>query len=157
MAAKSGVCQRLKLFTLRRRLAVVADGGWAVGCDAGFRSAGRLRAVRATRSAPALEPDGPNCMYNTASRIMANTPTSTSLAGVTPDEFFFADLLSTFTGCWTLADLGALDRADRPRVREYVLALQGPQGGFRGGTWDAGLDVEYTFYGIGALALFADG
>jgi hypothetical protein len=26
-------------------------------------------------------------------------------------------------------------------------------GGFRAGVWDAGDDVEYTFYGLGLLAL----
>ena len=34
-------------------------------------------------------------------------------------------------------------------------SLQGPDGGFRGGLWDTGCDVEYTFYGIGVLALLA--
>ena len=28
-----------------------------------------------------------------------------------------------------------------------------PEGGFRGGIWDEATDVEYTFYGIGSLAL----
>jgi hypothetical protein len=28
-------------------------------------------------------------------------------------------------------------------------------GGFRGGLWDEGVDVEYTFYGLGVLGLFA--
>jgi geranylgeranyl transferase type-2 subunit beta len=66
-----------------------------------------------------------------------------------------ADLLSTFTGGWTLADLGALDRLDREAMRRYAESLAGPDGGFRGGLWDAGMDVEYTFYGIGVLGLLA--
>jgi geranylgeranyl transferase type-2 subunit beta len=64
-----------------------------------------------------------------------------------------ADLLSTFTGCWTLARLGALDRIDTAAAREYVESLEVEAGGFRGGLWDERPDVEYTFYGLGALAL----
>jgi geranylgeranyl transferase type-2 subunit beta len=71
------------------------------------------------------------------------------------DRIPAADLLSTFTGGWTLADVGALDRLDRAAVRRYAESLQGPDGGFRGGLWDAGMDVEYTFYGIGVLGLLA--
>jgi geranylgeranyl transferase type-2 subunit beta len=65
-----------------------------------------------------------------------------------------ADLLSTFTGAWTLHQLGALDRLDGDAVREYAQALELPGGGFRGGLWDDRTDVEYTFYGLGVLALF---
>jgi geranylgeranyl transferase type-2 subunit beta len=64
-----------------------------------------------------------------------------------------ADLLSTFTGLWTLERLGALKRIDKTTAREYVAALELPAGGFRGGLWDDRADVEYTFYGLGALAL----
>ena len=64
-----------------------------------------------------------------------------------------ADLLSTFTGGWTLVDLGGFDRIDRTAALRYVKTLERPEGGFHGGTWDAGFDVEYTFYGLGAIAL----
>jgi geranylgeranyl transferase type-2 subunit beta len=66
-----------------------------------------------------------------------------------------ADLLSTFTGAWTLYTCGALRRLDVPAARRYVESLSDAKGGFRGGHWDLGVDVEYTFYGIGALALFS--
>jgi geranylgeranyl transferase type-2 subunit beta len=69
------------------------------------------------------------------------------------DRIPAADLLSTFTGCWTLHQLGALDRLDLDAVRAYVAGQEVPGGGFRGGAWDAGHDVEYTFYGLGTLAL----
>jgi geranylgeranyl transferase type-2 subunit beta len=72
------------------------------------------------------------------------------------DRIPTADLLSTFTGLWTLDDLGALERVDHIAMRRYAESLQGPSGGFRGGLWDAGMDVEYTFYGIGVLGLLAD-
>lgn len=71
------------------------------------------------------------------------------------DRAPLADLLSTFTGAWTLQQLGALDRLDRGSVLEFVESLELPTGGFRGGLWDARTDVEYTFYGLGCLALFA--
>lgn len=67
-----------------------------------------------------------------------------------------ADLLSTLTACWTLSELGAGDRVDRGAVSRYVHSLAQPDGGFRGGLWDGGDDVEYTFYGLGGLALFCD-
>lgn len=66
-----------------------------------------------------------------------------------------ADLLSTFTGAWTLAQLDALDRLDVPGVRAYAEELELDDGGFRGGLWDEATDVEYTFYGLGVLALLS--
>jgi geranylgeranyl transferase type-2 subunit beta len=65
-----------------------------------------------------------------------------------------ADLLSTFTAAWTLEQLGGLPRLDTEQVRRYAESLQRPEGGFHGGLWDDGHDVEYTFYGLGTLALF---
>jgi geranylgeranyl transferase type-2 subunit beta len=66
-----------------------------------------------------------------------------------------ADLLSTFTGLWTLQRLGSLDRVDAAAALRYVWQLALPGGGFRGGLWDAHTDVEYTFYGLGCLGLLA--
>jgi geranylgeranyl transferase type-2 subunit beta len=67
-----------------------------------------------------------------------------------------ADLLSTFTGCLTLADLSALDEIDVPAVHRYAKQLEQPEGGFLGAVWDHAADVEYTFYGLGAIALTAN-
>jgi len=67
-----------------------------------------------------------------------------------------ADLLSTFTAAWTLEQLGGLKRLDRQQVRRYAESLERPDGGFHGGLWDEGCDVEYTFYGIGILALLSE-
>lgn len=64
-----------------------------------------------------------------------------------------ADLLSTFTGLWTLDQLGGRDRIDEAAALRYAQSLQAPTGGFRGNTWDDGTDVEYTFYGLGVLSL----
>ena len=71
------------------------------------------------------------------------------------DRIPAADLLSTFTGGWTLDQLGATDRLDWPAVRSYAEECERPIGGFRGGLWDDRTDVEYTFYGLGTLALAA--
>src|SRR5262249_55193840 len=64
-----------------------------------------------------------------------------------------ADLLSTFTGAWTLAELGALERRDIARRVAFARGCALATGGFRGGLWDERVDVEYTFYGLGVLAL----
>lgn len=69
------------------------------------------------------------------------------------DRIPLADLLSTFTGCWTLAQLNALDRIKPRQAYHYVQSLERPEGGFLGGVWDEASDVEYTFYGLGSLAL----
>ena len=66
-----------------------------------------------------------------------------------------ADLLSTFTGCWTLAEVGGLEQIDTAKALRYVKSLERPDGGFHGGAWDGGFDVEYTFYGLGAVALLS--
>jgi geranylgeranyl transferase type-2 subunit beta len=71
------------------------------------------------------------------------------------DRIPSADLLSTFTGSWTLYQLGASDRLDYHAIGSYVQALDQSSGGFRGGLWDAQVDVEYTFYGLGVLGLLA--
>jgi geranylgeranyl transferase type-2 subunit beta len=68
-----------------------------------------------------------------------------------------ADLLSTFTGISTLHDLGAEEEIDTPTVRRFVQSLEREEGGFHGAAWDAAHDVEYTFYGLGCLALTAFG
>jgi geranylgeranyl transferase type-2 subunit beta len=64
-----------------------------------------------------------------------------------------ADLLSTFTGAWTLDQLGALARVDPAALRSYAQSLELPDGGFRAGLWDEQADVEYTFYGLGVVGL----
>ena len=64
-----------------------------------------------------------------------------------------ADGLSTFTGLLTDVDwsLGVLAPG---AVRGFVAEqLERPEGGFRAAGWDDTPDVEYTFYGLGCLAL----
>ncbi len=64
-----------------------------------------------------------------------------------------ADLLSTFTGMLTLINLGGGDEVDLAAARRYVASLAIESGGFQGAVWDPAHDVEYTFYGLGCLAL----
>ena len=71
------------------------------------------------------------------------------------DRIPAADLLSTFTGGWTLDQLGFAPKLDWDAVRGYAEGCAKEVGGFRGGLWDDRTDVEYTFYGLGTLALAA--
>jgi geranylgeranyl transferase type-2 subunit beta len=69
----------------------------------------------------------------------------------------FADGLSTFTGLLTIQDLGLEGILEQAQVGHYVASeLEFPTGGFRGASWDEQADVEYTFYGLGVLALLAE-
>jgi geranylgeranyl transferase type-2 subunit beta len=68
-----------------------------------------------------------------------------------------ADLLSTFTGFLTLCDLDAANEVDAAAIRRYANELEQPDGGFFGAAWDNTADVEYTFYGLGTLALTSNG
>jgi geranylgeranyl transferase type-2 subunit beta len=68
------------------------------------------------------------------------------------------DLLSTFTGLWTLSELNALEPFlatddHRQALVAFVESVEVPGGGFRAGIWDEGVDVEYTLYGLGCRAL----
>ncbi len=66
-----------------------------------------------------------------------------------------ADLLSTFSGLVALGELGAMDRLDAAAVARFVRSLDRPGGGFFAAAWDDTPDVEYTFYGLGTLALYS--
>ena len=66
----------------------------------------------------------------------------------------FADGLSTFTGLLTAQDLELETLIDPEQVQKFMTEwLEFPTGGFRGASWDEQADVEYTFYGLGVLAL----
>lgn len=68
----------------------------------------------------------------------------------------FADGLSTFTCVLTAQDLQLPESFDAELTARYVRdQLQLASGGFRGASWDEQADVEYTFYGLGTLALVA--
>ncbi|MDA0282847.1 MAG: terpene cyclase/mutase family protein [Planctomycetota bacterium] len=66
----------------------------------------------------------------------------------------FADGLSTFTGLLTAQDLNITNVASEAMIERFIaLELEFPTGGFRGAAWDDQADVEYSFYGLGCLAL----
>lgn len=64
-----------------------------------------------------------------------------------------ADLLSSFTGALTLSDLQAFDEIDINAFRKFVYQMQRDEGGFQAAAWDNAHDVEYSFYGLGCMAL----
>jgi len=66
-----------------------------------------------------------------------------------------ADLLSTFTVLTTLAFLDGLTHVDLARVARFVKRCAGLAGGFGAHAGDRETDVEYTYYGVGTLALLA--
>jgi geranylgeranyl transferase type-2 subunit beta len=63
------------------------------------------------------------------------------------------DLLSTFTGLLTLWGLGGLATIDLAAVARFLRATAHPAGGFVSCLGDRSPDVEYTYYGLGTLAL----
>lgn len=67
-----------------------------------------------------------------------------------------ADLLSTFTGLLTLQDLNGSRQVNLGALQRYVHGMARPEGGFHGAAWDTAHDVEYSFYGLGCMALLAN-
>jgi geranylgeranyl transferase type-2 subunit beta len=63
------------------------------------------------------------------------------------------DLLSTYTALVSLDALGALEAAARSAALAFARACEGPAGGFSALPGDSEVDVEYTYYGLGVLAL----
>jgi len=63
------------------------------------------------------------------------------------------DLLSTFTGLMTLWGLGGLPQIDTAGVARFLRRMAHPNGGFLACDGDDSPDVEYTYYGVGTLAL----
>ncbi|HEX4149299.1 MAG TPA: prenyltransferase/squalene oxidase repeat-containing protein [Pirellulales bacterium] len=139
--------QRLTDFVRSRQR---ADGGFVEmapmqrsGTNPTAAAAGLLRLLGAINgSAPSIV-DFLSDMQTDEGGLRANT------------RIPIADVLSTFTGLLTLADLGGSEQVDLAAARQYVMEMELPGGGFRGGLWDDGADVEYTFYGLGVLALAA--
>ncbi len=64
-----------------------------------------------------------------------------------------ADSLSTFTGMLTVDDLGEMHELEIDSLQAFIDSLQLDGGGFRAAAWDDAHDVEYTFYGLGCMAL----
>ena len=85
----------------------------------------------------------------------------TADGGLRANSLPVADLLSTFTGLVALGDLQSnagipsTANIDAAAVRRFVASLETATGGFRAAVWDDAADVEYTFYGLGTLALLA--
>lgn len=66
-----------------------------------------------------------------------------------------ADLMSTFTVMESLRSTRQMGRLRLAGAGRYVRGLALASGGFRGVAGHGEADVEYTFYGVGALALLS--
>ncbi len=64
-----------------------------------------------------------------------------------------ADLLSSFTGGLTLTELESFEELDVELFAQFVNSMELNGGGFQAAAWDDADDVEYSFYGLGCLAL----
>jgi geranylgeranyl transferase type-2 subunit beta len=64
-----------------------------------------------------------------------------------------ADLLSTFAAVVTAEALGLDDVVERDATARFASSLERRDGGYVGGFWDDTPDPEYTFYGLGVIAL----
>jgi geranylgeranyl transferase type-2 subunit beta len=62
-------------------------------------------------------------------------------------------LLSTFTALATLAGLDDLQRVNLPALARFLRQTALPDGGFKAAPADTEADIEYTYYGLGCLAL----
>ena len=63
--------------------------------------------------------------------------------------------MSSFTGLFTLIEIGEQDRLHLDKLANFVSQLADNDSGFCAALWDTDTDVEYTFYGLGSLALLA--
>jgi geranylgeranyl transferase type-2 subunit beta len=134
------------------------DGGYVEiapmrrsGTNPTAAAVGILQLVGGLEGAPAMIPDD---VRDGVTRFLVEMPSMEGgLRANTRAPL--ADLLSTFTGAWTLAQLETLGRVDTGEMLRYAESLEVPAGGFRGGLWDDRSDVEYTFYGLGVVALLS--
>ncbi len=130
-----------------------ADGGYADSAQAGGEGATNptaaalaLLTLFGTAQTPGL--------YESAAEFLASMqrPEGGFAAGGGAPE---PDLLSTFTASVALAGIGASGRVKLAPVARFAQSLQANPGGFRACAGDAAPDVEYTYYGLGTLALLA--
>jgi prenyltransferase beta subunit len=64
-----------------------------------------------------------------------------------------SDLLSTYSAYLTLVLLGEEDAVDHGALGRFLRSTALAEGGFRSCPLDPEADVEYTFYGVAAIAL----
>jgi geranylgeranyl transferase type-2 subunit beta len=129
-----------------------ADGGYADSADDGGEGATNSTAAALALLAMLGMLDGASAAQAAEFLASMQRPEGGFAAGAGVPE---PDLLSTFTASVALAGMGALSRVKLAPVARFAQALQAPGGGFRGCAGDAAPDVEYTYYGLGVLALLA--
>ncbi len=67
----------------------------------------------------------------------------------------YPDLLSTFTALATLVGIGRIDQVGLREQVRFAGLVADADGGFRSCVMDQESDIEYTYYGLGCLALIA--
>jgi geranylgeranyl transferase type-2 subunit beta len=125
-----------------------ADGGYAESGKDGDGATNSTAAALALLSLYAVMPHRDAAIEFLASMQRPEGGFAASAGASEPD------LLSTFTASVALAGIGALSRVKLAPVARFAHALQAG-GGFRGSAGDTVPDVEYTYYGVGTLALLA--
>jgi geranylgeranyl transferase type-2 subunit beta len=97
------------------------------------------------------DPDSP-IFVGPAGSFLAGMQRSDGGFGV-HSEAPISDLLSTFTALFTLAEMHAISDVRLADAARFTRDLSCPDGGFRGARFKDEPDSEYTFYGIGSLAV----
>ena len=131
-----------------------ADGGYADSAQAGGEGATNPTAAALALLTLFDEAQAPG-LYERAAEFLASMqcPEGGFAAGSGAPE---PDLLSTFTASVALAGIGALGRVKLAPMARFAHSLEASRGGFRACAGDAAPDVEYTYYGLGTLALLAE-
>jgi geranylgeranyl transferase type-2 subunit beta len=125
------------------------DGGYAeLDGQAASQTGATAAAVAFLMMHDAVSPD------QTADTIGFLANMQSADGGLKPhDAVENGDLLSTFTGLVTMAALDGLNCFDAARIAGFLRTTAHPGGGFIACAGDDSPDVEYTYYGLGALAI----
>jgi geranylgeranyl transferase type-2 subunit beta len=125
------------------------DGGYAeLDGQAASQTSATAAAVAFLTMHDALTPDG------AAAAVRFLVQMQSGDGGLKPHAAAGGgDLLSTFTGLATLAALDGVRAIDTAGVAGFLRTSAHAQGGFLACAGDDSPDVEYTYYGVGIVAL----
>ena len=125
------------------------DGGYAeLDGQADSQTSATAAAIAFLMMHDAVQPE------DTADTIQYFAAMQASDGGLKPHATIDqSDLLSTFTGLLSLAGLDALSSVNLAAAAKFIRHTAHPNGGFLACPNDGTPDVEYTYYGLGSLAL----
>ncbi len=127
------------------------DGGFAGGAASRFGQTNQTAAaVALLRAADVLDAEVAEASAGFLASMQAPDG-GLRATGDTP----CGDLMSTFTGLYALVLTGRADRLRLGQLGRFVRSLADPGGGFRPVALGSQVDVEYTYYGLGAVGLLA--